>query len=121
MMKHVLIVDDSAVVRKIVRRIVEGMDLSVAEAESCGDGLAACAQEMPDAIVVDGSLSDMRPMDFIRQVRLLQNGQQPRIIYCSTENDVVFIAGAMRSGANMFMMKPFTHAELSCRLQDLAA
>ncbi|MDP2354481.1 MAG: response regulator [Beijerinckiaceae bacterium] len=120
-MKHVLIVDDSAVVRKIVRRIVEGMELSIAEAEGCCDGLAICTQAMPDAIILDGSLTDMRPLDFVRQVRLLQNGHHPRIIYCSTENDVVHIAGAMRSGANMFMMKPFTQAELSGRLQDLAA
>ena len=120
-MKRVLIVDDSAVVRMVVRRIVEGMELSIVEAECCVDGLAMCAKEMPDAIVVDGSLTDMRPLDFVRQVRLLQNGNHPRIIFCSTENDVVHIAGAMRSGANMFMMKPFTQAELSGRLENLAA
>ncbi len=120
-MKHVLIVDDSAVVRKVVRRIVEGMDLRISEAEGCIDGLAMCAQAMPDAIIVDASLTDMKPLDFVRQVRQAPGGDRPRIIYCSTENDVVHIAGAMRSGANMFMLKPFTRAELSGRLQTLAA
>ena len=120
-MKHVLVVDDSPVVRKVVRRIVEGLCLRASEAENCLDGLAACEQEMPDAVIVDGSLSGMKPLDFVRQLRQRPGGNAPRIIYCSTENDIVLMAGAMRSGADMFMMKPFTRADLSCRLQDLAA
>ena len=120
-MKHVLVIDDSPIVRKVVRRIVEGMDLSISEAENCADALALCAKKMPDAIIVDGSLDGMKPLEFIRQIRHSVGGDSPRVIFCSTENDVVHIAGAMRSGANMFMMKPFTRTELSGRLQNLAA
>jgi two-component system, chemotaxis family, chemotaxis protein CheY len=120
-MKHVLVVDDSPVVRKVIRRILEGMDLRISEAESCADALGICAQDMPDAVIVDGSIAGVKPFDFVRQLRQAPGGESPRVIYCSTENDVVHIAGAMRSGANMFMMKPFTRAELASRLQDLAA
>lgn len=119
-MKHVLVVDDSAVVRKIVRRIVEGMELRISEAESCAEALASCGRDMPDAIVVDGSLEGGKPFEFLRQVRQAPGGDAAHIIYCSTENDVVHVAGAMRSGANMFMMKPFTRADLATRLQELA-
>lgn len=120
-MKHVLVVDDSAVVRKVVRRIVEGLELRISEAENCADALTLCAQDMPDAIIVDGSLEGMKALEFIRRLRQSPGGGTPGIIYCSAENDVVYRAGAMRSGANMFMMKPFTRADLSGRLQDLAA
>ncbi|MFN3891521.1 MAG: response regulator [Beijerinckiaceae bacterium] len=120
-MKHVLVVDDSPVVRKVVRRIVEGLDLRISEAENCTDAITLCQQNMPDAVIVDGSIAGVKPFDFVRQLRAAPGGAKPRIIYCSTENDVVHVAGAMRSGANMFMMKPFTRAELASRLQDLAA
>lgn len=120
-MKHVLVVDDSAVVRKVVRRIVEGLDLRISEAANCAEALKVCSLDMPDAIIVDGSLDGVKPLEFVRQLRQSPGGEAPRIIYCSVENDVVHLAGAMRSGVNMFMMKPFTRSELSGRLQDLAA
>ena len=120
-MKHVLVVDDSSVVRKIARRIVEGLNLRMSEAESCEDALSMCASEMPDAIFVDASLEGLKPFDFVRQLRQSPGGDTPRIIYCSTENDLYHLAGAMRSGANMFMMKPFDRADLASRLEDLAA
>jgi two-component system chemotaxis response regulator CheY len=120
-MLNVLVVDDSAVVRKVVRRIVEGMDMRITEADSCQEGLAICEQEMPGAVIVDGSLSDIRPFDFIRRLRQMPGGDGPRVIFCSTENDVIQLAGASRSGSNMFLLKPFTRDELVSRLEDLAA
>jgi two-component system chemotaxis response regulator CheY len=120
-MKHVLVVDDSSVVRKIARRIVEGVAMRVSEANDCMQALEMCAQEMPDAIILDASLEGLKPLDFVRELRQSAGGDAPRIIYCSAENDVIHLAGAMRSGANMFMLKPFNRAELLSRLQDLAA
>lgn len=120
-MKHVLVVDDSSVVRKIARRIIEGMEMRVTEAESCEQALEACGRELPDAIILDASLEGMKPLDFVREIRLAPGGDAPRIIYCAAENDVIHLAGALRSGANMFMMKPFDRAELLSRLQNLAA
>ena len=120
-MKHVLVVDNSSVVRKIARRIIEGMDMRVTEAEGCEQALEICARDLPDAIILDASLEGVKPLDFVREIRHAPGGETPRIIYCSAENDVIHLAGAMRSGANMFMMKPFNRAELMRRLQDLAA
>ncbi len=48
-MWHVLVVDDSTVVRKIVRRILEATNVRVSEAQNGRQALAACSISMPDA------------------------------------------------------------------------
>ena len=52
-MRHVLVVDDSTVVRKIVRRILESADVRISEAANARQALAACSISMPEAILVD--------------------------------------------------------------------
>ena len=66
-MKSCLIVDDSKVIRKVARRILETMDFSVSEAGDGQEGLVACRQSPPDVVLLawnmpDGS-SRMAPHD----------------------------------------------------------
>ena len=55
-MKQVLVVDDLPVIRKIARRILEGMNLGTSEAADGRQALAACSFSMPDAVLVDGAM-----------------------------------------------------------------
>jgi two-component system, chemotaxis family, chemotaxis protein CheY len=59
-MRHVLVVDDSTVVRKIVRRILESADVRVCEASSAREALATCSICMPDAILVGVDISNSK-------------------------------------------------------------
>ena len=68
-MKRCMFVDDSSVIRKVAKRILNGPDMLVIEAESGHVALDMCANDMPDIIVVDGSLTDMSVEEFIRNVR----------------------------------------------------
>ena len=58
-MKTCLVADDSAVMRKIARRIFEKLQFQIREASSGQEALAACHAAMPDAILLD---SHMPPM-----------------------------------------------------------
>ena len=106
-MKQVLIVDDSPVIRKVARRILESMRLQITEAETATAGLDACLTAMPDAIFLDWNMPEMDGCDFIRKVRKFARGDHPKIIFCLTENDVLGIARAMNAGANEYILKPF--------------
>jgi len=55
-MRHVLVIDDSTVIRKIVRRVLEAMDVEIIEASDVRQALAVCSLSMPDAIFVDASM-----------------------------------------------------------------
>ena len=106
-MKQVLVVDDSPVIRKIARRILEGMRFQTSEAENGKDALAACSFLMPDAIIVDWSMPVLDGFGFLKQLRRLPGGDAPKVVFCTSEYDVAHIARAMHAGADEVMMKPF--------------
>jgi len=52
-MRTCLVVDDSSVVRKIARQILEVLDFHIVEAEDGVEALHACKRQLPDAILLD--------------------------------------------------------------------
>jgi two-component system, chemotaxis family, chemotaxis protein CheY len=106
-MKQVLVVDDSPVIRKIARRILEGMQLQTSEAADGKQALAACSFLMPDAILVDWSMPVLDGFDFVKQLRRMPGGERPKVVFCTSEHDVAHVARAMHAGADEVMMKPF--------------
>lgn len=116
-MKSCLIVDDSGVVRKVERRIMEGLKFKAFEVELGVEALAYCRNNgMPDAILVDCTLPDLPSTDLLAQVRALPGGDKPVIIYCASENDTKELTRAISSGASDFILKPFNREELTTRL-----
>ncbi len=118
-MKEVLIVDDSPVVRKIARRIIEGMHYRATEASDGRQALAACQFEMPDAIFVDAQMPVLDGFEFLKEVRHMPGGERPKIVYCVAEHDVAQIARAMHAGADDYMMKPFDRAAMESKFEGL--
>ena len=45
--------------------------------------------------------------EFLRNLRRMPGGDQPKVVFCTTENDVAHIARALHAGANEYIMKPF--------------
>ena len=106
-MKRCLIVDDSRVVRKVASRIIQDLQFQVTEAGDGAEALAACREEMPDAVLLDWNMPVMNGLDFLRSLRREEGGKDPIVVFCSTENDADHIGEAVRSGADEFVMKPF--------------
>ena len=102
-MRRCLVVDDSRVIRKVARRILEDMRFEIEEA---ADGLEA-RRQMPDAILLDWTMPVMSGIDFLKQLRQEPGGDRPTVVFCTTENDVEKIAEALKAGADEYMMKPF--------------
>lgn len=118
-MTHCLIVDDSSVIRKVARRICEDLDLTVSEAEDGQQALDLCRRAMPDAILLDWSMPVMDGYDFLRALRKEDNGKKPKVVFCTTENDVAAIARAMRCGADDYMLKPFDKDIIEAKFQEV--
>jgi two-component system, chemotaxis family, chemotaxis protein CheY len=106
-MKRCLIVDDSRVVRKVARRIIEDLDFVAEEAADGSEALEACRVKMPDAVLLDWNMPVMNGIDFLRALRREPGGGAPIVVFCTTENDMNHIAEAISSGANEYIMKPF--------------
>jgi two-component system, chemotaxis family, chemotaxis protein CheY len=120
-MRSCLIVDDSSVVRKVARRILEDLDYAVDEAEDGQEAIDKCRQQMPDAILLDWNMPIMSGLEFLKLLRTYIGGETPRVIYCTVENDIGAIAMALKAGADDYMMKPFDRALLISKFsQDTA-
>ena len=118
-MKRCLFVDDSAVIRKVAKRILGGPDLQIIEASTGFDAIAMCVGDMPDIIVVDGALPDMSAVEFIRRVRAVDSPIKPQIAICLTEVDIGAIMRAKRAGAQGYLLKPFNRPQLLDRFRNL--
>jgi len=106
-MKRCLIVDDSRVVRKVARRIVEDLRFEADEAADGAQALEFCRKTMPDCILLDWNMPVMNGIDFVKALRREDGGKTPRVVFCSIENDAEHIREALSSGADEFIMKPF--------------
>jgi two-component system chemotaxis response regulator CheY len=106
-MKTCLVVDDSGVVRKVARRIVETLNFSVIEAEDGEKALEACKRSMPEAVLLDWNMPVMDGLEFLVNLRRMPGGDMPKVVFCTTENGMDHIARALEAGADEYIMKPF--------------
>ena len=118
-MKTCLVVDDSSVIRKVARRILEGLEFQIAEAENGEEAIEACRRQIPDAILLDWNMPKMDGYDFLRVLRRLPGGDGPKVVFCTTENDVAHIARALHAGANEYIMKPFDKDIVEAKFQEV--
>ncbi|MGW8136635.1 response regulator [Sphingomonas zeae] len=116
-MKTCLVVDDSKVIRKVARHILETLDLRVREAGDGREALEACLEAVPDVILLDWNMPVMSGMDFLRALRDANLPRRPRIVFCTTENGMAHIRAAIDAGADEYIMKPFDRDTLESKLQ----
>jgi two-component system chemotaxis response regulator CheY len=106
-MKSCLIVDDSSVIRKVARRILENLEFTVSEAEDGSQALGLCQQKLPEAVMLDTSMPYMDGYEFLRALRRMPGGDRTKVIMCQVDNDVAQVARALHAGANEILLKPF--------------
>ena len=118
-MRTCLVVDDSTVIRKIARRILEDMDFQIIEAEDGEKALEACKRAMPEAVLLDWNMPVMDGYEFLCNLRRMPGGDLPKVVFCTTENGIDHIARALDAGANEYIMKPFDREILEAKLTQV--
>lgn len=118
-MKTCLVADDSSVIRKVARHILEGYGFSVFEAADGRQALDQVQRQMPDGILLDWSMPVMDSFDFLRTLRAMPGGDHPKVVFCAVENELAVIARAMHAGADDTLLKPFDREVLSAKLHQV--
>ena len=116
-MKSCLIVDDSKVIRKVARHILETMDFKVSEAADGQEAMDHVSKSAPDVILLDWNMPVMSGMDFLRAYRATTVSPSAKVIFCTTENGIGHIQAAIAAGADEYVMKPFDRETLEAKLQ----
>ncbi|HZQ46172.1 MAG TPA: response regulator [Verrucomicrobiae bacterium] len=110
----VLIIDDEAQIRRLLRVTLEGAGYRVFEAGTAKEGLIEAAQRRPDVVILDLGLPDMDGQEALRRLR--EWSQAPVIVLSVREGEDDKVA-ALDNGADDFVTKPFSTVELLARLR----
>ena len=115
---HILVVEDDAPLAKIVKKSLESGGHTVDVAIDGQEGLDLGRQRSHDAVVLDIQLPKVNGMDVCRMLR--EDGNQvPIIMLTAKVEDVDRIVG-LEVGADDYLPKPFSLAELQARLRALS-
>jgi two-component system chemotaxis response regulator CheY len=116
-MKTCLVVDDSKVIRKVARHILETLDFVVTEAADGQEALDSCRQSAPDVVLLDWNMPVMSGIEFLRALGQEGVAPRPKVIFCTTENGIEHIRAAIDAGADEYVMKPFDRETLESKFQ----
>jgi two-component system chemotaxis response regulator CheY len=111
MAKTLMIVDDSATMRKIIMRTVRMSGLEFDNTEEAGNGAEALEKLKAgpvDIVLCDINMPEMSGTEMVKQARQLPNCKETKIIMVSTESSQDLINSVMADGANGYITKPFT-------------
>ena len=115
-----LIIDDSRVMRSILRRIVEPLGFEVVEA---GDGQAALdvmeQGPLPDVCLIDWNMPVMDGYTFVTRVRARKPWRQVTLMMVTTESEHSQIVRALAAGAHEYVIKPFPPEAIVEKLAQL--
>jgi two-component system, chemotaxis family, chemotaxis protein CheY len=113
-----LVVDDSDVIRKVARRVLEDMNYLVLEADSGASALAQCSKAMPQIILLDWHMPDMSGQEVLTALKTITSDRKPVVVYCTTENDPQDLSRAFASGAEAYLMKPYNREILKQKIAE---
>ncbi|HEX3573079.1 MAG TPA: response regulator [Rhodopila sp.] len=119
MQRICLVVDDSRVVRKVARRILESNGYAVTEAGDGQKALEACREHLPDCVLLDWNMPVMDGLSFLRALRKEFGPDNPPVVFCTTENDIAHIEAAILNGAQEYIMKPFDEDILTSKFAQV--
>jgi len=121
--KKVLIVDDEAMIRLLLKQVLDRLtmkNLSVLVAEDGEEALKIIEEERPDLILLDVLLPKVNGYDVCAQVRHIEN-YHPHVIILTARGNSNDRQRAEAIGANGFMTKPFNPSRLMAQLNEIWA
>lgn len=111
----VLVVDDDAVLRRVVRAVLEADGFRVIEAADGEQGLKLAAEAQPGVVILDVM---MPGLDGIEVCRRMDHGST-KVLMLTALGDVTTEVASLEAGARGYLTKPFSSMELLDRVEEL--
>ncbi len=119
---NVLIVDDSALTRKKIRRIIEMVDFDVEQFYEAGNGVEALKilDEAPaDLVLADLNMPEMGGAEMSRRMRMNEATKAVPVVVVSTESNTTRVKELLVEGVKDYLHKPFTPEEFRATIQTV--
>ncbi|MCB1423355.1 MAG: response regulator [Nitratireductor sp.] len=114
-----MIADDSPVIRKVGKRIIEDLGFIVVEAADGLQAQAICSDNMPDGILVDWDMPGMDGLELVQWLSAYPKAEKLKILFCTSEVNVPLMTRAKRAGASGFLLKPFNRNQISGKFAEI--
>lgn len=118
-MKTVMVVDDSATIRKLLSYILRKRDYVIAEAEDGIDAMEKLSHVQIDLIIVDLNMPNMDGIEFVKTLRNNYYYTDTPIIMLTTTKDEELKRKAIEAGVNLFLTKPVEPNMLLYKVESL--
>ncbi len=119
-MQRILIVDDSATIRRMVKASLQDLaNTSFAEAATGLEALERLALEPVSMLILDLNMPDMHGIEVLKFVRNHQAHKRTPVIVLTTRGDEASRGAALEAGADVYLTKPFTPHSLAALARDL--
>ncbi|MCZ2147578.1 MAG: response regulator [Bryobacterales bacterium] len=118
----ILIVDDSAAIRKILQRVLRQAELSVGEVIEAGDGveaLEALKSRKVGLILSDINMPNMDGLQLLTQIRASHEHKNVPVLMITTEGSQNKVLEAVTLGASGYVRKPFTADQIKEKLTGI--
>lgn len=113
-----MVVDDSKAMRTILKRLLgECGYTDILEAGNGREGLEAMQSGAPELALVDWNMPEMSGIEFVAAVRANQEWNNVILMMITTETSIDKIQEALATGADEYVMKPFTKEVLLEKLE----
>lgn len=113
----VLIVDDSAVMRKVVMDALMKSDITnVGQAPDGEEAVKAVIDNIYDLVLMDWNMPKMSGIEAVREIR--RKGISVPIIMVTTESEKARVLEALKAGANNYIVKPFTPEVIAAKIKE---
>jgi DNA-binding response OmpR family regulator len=113
----VLVIEDEADIRQLLRTLLEREGFAVAEATEGRDGVRQFHQRHPDIVILDVGLPDLDGWQVLERIRDMSDVPVLMLTALGTERDKV---RGLNAGADDYLTKPFGKVELLARLQAIS-
>ena len=118
-MKIFMIADDSPVIRKVAKRIIEDLGFVVVEAESGEQAQAICSNSMPDGVLVDWDMPGISGVELVNWLGHHPDAEMTKVLFCTSQVMLSEMTKAKRAGADGFLLKPFNRQMLANKFAEL--
>ena len=115
----ILVVDDSAAIRKILTRVLRQTGMGIQTIHEAGDGqeaLAVMAQHRIDLVLSDINMPKMDGLQLLASLKASPQWQNIPVVMITTEGGETKVAEAVRLGAAGYVRKPFTADQIKEKL-----
>ena len=111
----VLVVDDDAVLRRVVRAVLEADGFRVLEAHDGQQGLEIAAAERPPVVILDVMMPGLDGVEVCRRL----DHKSTKVLMLTALGDVTTEVASLEAGARGYLTKPFSSMELLDRVEEL--